>query len=137
MTLLVSLTTYILASLHSHTSHISRITTLPHSHLAWEFEKPFIISFITLRFIQPKIKELISFWRFWSFQYSLLSHWLTSNLMIGKICCWSDSGYLFAMESVALNFCRLTDISFSLPMSVRWRKQKQKQNIYIYIYIFF
>ena len=34
MTLLVSLTTYILASLHSHTSHtshISRITTLPHS----------------------------------------------------------------------------------------------------------
>ena len=34
MTLLVSPTTYILASLHSHTSHtshISRITTLPHS----------------------------------------------------------------------------------------------------------
>ena len=29
--LLVSPTTYILASLHSHTSHISRITTLPHS----------------------------------------------------------------------------------------------------------
>ena len=46
MTLLVSLTSYVLASLHSHTSHVSHIftiTTLP--HLAWEFEKPFIISF--------------------------------------------------------------------------------------------
>ena len=59
MTLLVSPTTYILASLHSHTSHTSTL-----SHLAWEFEKPFIISFITLHFIQPKINELSS--QLWS-----------------------------------------------------------------------
>ena len=53
MTLLVSLASYILASLHLHTSHASHIftiTTLPH----------FIISFITLRFIQLKINELFS-----------------------------------------------------------------------------
>ena len=62
MTLLVSLASYILASLHLHTSHASHIftiTTLPHYHLAWEFEKPFIISFITLPFIQPKINGLL------------------------------------------------------------------------------
>ena len=62
MTLLVSLASYILVSLHSHTSHASHIftiTTLPHYHLAWKFEKPFMISFIMLRFIQLKINELL------------------------------------------------------------------------------
>ena len=47
-------------------------------HLAWEFEKPFIISFITLRFIQPKINELflslfVSFFLF-SFQFPFCFH---------------------------------------------------------------
>ena len=47
----VSLASYILVSLHLHTSHVSHIftvATLPHYHLAWEF------SFIMLCFIQPK-----------------------------------------------------------------------------------
>ena len=86
MTLLVSPTTYILASLHSHTSHtshISRITTLPHTHLAWEFEKPFIISFInTPRFIQLKINELLIL------DFIVLSDQLNSHPspLLGDIC---------------------------------------------------
>ena len=63
MTLLVSLASYILVSLHLHTfhaSHIFTITTLHTLSSRLGFEKPFIISFITLRFIQPKINELFS-----------------------------------------------------------------------------
>ena len=39
----------------SHASHIFTITTLPHTIIS--LEKPFIISFIALRFIQPKMKN--------------------------------------------------------------------------------
>ena len=60
MTLLVSLASYILASLHSHTTHIYNNNTFTHYCLACEFKKPFIISFITLRFIQLKINELLT-----------------------------------------------------------------------------
>ena len=56
MTLLVSLASYMLASLHLHIYNNNTSTLY---HLTWEFEKPFIISFITLRFIQPKINELL------------------------------------------------------------------------------
>ena len=59
MTLLVSLASYILASLHLHTSHaiahIHNNCSFSLHHLTWEFKKPVTISFITLRFIQPKI----------------------------------------------------------------------------------
>ena len=61
MTLLVSLASYILASLHSHTSHTTYIynnNTSSLYHLTWEFKKPFIISFIMFCFIQPKIKTI-------------------------------------------------------------------------------
>ena len=54
MTLLVSLASYMLASLHLHIYNNNTSTLY---HLTWEFEKPFLISFITLCFIQPKIKE--------------------------------------------------------------------------------
>ena len=43
----------------SQSSHIFTITnTFTLYYLAWKFKKPFIISFITLHFIQPKINEL-------------------------------------------------------------------------------
>ena len=61
MTLLVSLASYMLASLHLHIYNNNTSTLY---HLTWEFEKPFIISFITLRFIQPKINELLFCKRF-------------------------------------------------------------------------
>ena len=53
MTLLVSLASYILAFLHSHTAHASHIynnNTFTLYHLAWELKKSFIISFITHSF---------------------------------------------------------------------------------------
>ena len=64
MTLLVSLASYVYTSIltfahFSRFTHIYNNNTSTHYHLAWEFEKPFIISFITLRFIQPKINELL------------------------------------------------------------------------------
>ena len=43
----------------SRFTHIYNNNTSTLYHLAWEFKKPFIISFITLRFIQPKISELL------------------------------------------------------------------------------
>ena len=62
MTLLVSLASYIPSLLtfahFSRFTHIYNNNTSTLYHLAWEFEKPFIISFITLPFIQPKINEL-------------------------------------------------------------------------------
>ena len=54
-----------LTSLHTHTWHFSRFTHIYNNHpfslyhLAWEFQKPFIISLICLIcFIRPKINEL-------------------------------------------------------------------------------
>ena len=58
MTLLVSLVSYILATLHlhtSHTSHIFTIITLPHSIISLGNSENHLSS---LRFIQPKINEL-------------------------------------------------------------------------------
>ena len=40
-------------------THIYNNNTFTLYHLAWEFEKPFIISFTALRFIQPKINGLL------------------------------------------------------------------------------
>ena len=61
MALLVSLASYYRPYIHTllmtYFTHIYNNNT-PHSHLAWESKKPFIISFITLCFIQPKINEL-------------------------------------------------------------------------------
>ena len=54
-------------SLHSHTSHTSRVfividfLTYTMYHLTWEFQKIFIIYVITLHFIDPKINELAIF----------------------------------------------------------------------------
>ena len=64
MTLLVSCASYILASLHSHTSHIFTITTLSHSTSPLEIQETiymyYIISFTALRFIiKPQINELV------------------------------------------------------------------------------
>ena len=65
MTLLVSLASYILTSVltFAHFTHIYNNNTSTHYHLAWKFEKPFIISFITLCFIQLKINELVVFFK--------------------------------------------------------------------------
>ena len=64
MTLLVSLASYILSVLtfahFSHFTHIYNNETSTLYHFAWEFKKPFIISFITLHFIQLKINELFA-----------------------------------------------------------------------------
>ena len=65
MTLLVTLASYILASLcscSSHTLHVFTITTLSHLRIQ-ETKKPFIISFIVLCFIQLKINKLFLKWR--------------------------------------------------------------------------
>ena len=63
MTLLVSLASHILNVLtFAHFScfrHIYNNNTSTLYHLAWEFEKPFIISFVRLRFIQPKIMNYL------------------------------------------------------------------------------
>ena len=49
MTLLLSLASYLLASLHMHTSHISSNNySFPVNHHPWELKTPFIICLITL-----------------------------------------------------------------------------------------
>ena len=45
--------------------HVLYMYTFTLDHLAWEFKKPFIISYIMLYFIQPKVKGTI-FFQCWS-----------------------------------------------------------------------
>ena len=62
----------------SRFTHIYNDNTSTHYHLAWEFEKWFFISFITLRFIQPKINEL-----FMSYAHHLNIVWVTFDIFSG------------------------------------------------------
>ena len=61
MTLLVSLASYILASLHLHTSHIFTITTLSHYIILLGNLRNYLssLSLHFMYFIQSKINELI------------------------------------------------------------------------------
>ena len=67
MTLLVTLASYILASLHLHTFYVSHIynnTIHLVYHLSWEFEKPFMYHPFHYVSLQLKITELMFLYHF-------------------------------------------------------------------------